>query len=334
MFLKLESARKNERDEDTIPLTSSSHRSAIHSGRDPFPSGRNANTPPLIVKTPNEDVRYPSNHFSSSSMQRHGSTGNHNDITHLPHSPKRQGGGRAQNRWNSSKRGGEGMDHTDNIRRQKSRLNQPSLQNKRSVIFEPPYRRNTYKSPAPVDEARKSAKQRTMEERAEIEGTATLTDLRHNSIGMLDSDGNSSDGGLGGPSGGDNTLRKRKNTYIKSKELITYFAQLARSKNPNDTIDLKLVEKLIKNGANINVTDKYGQTVMHEVAKNWHTDVARFLIKRGAIYDASDRYGRMPLHLASAVGHVEMIEFLFRQNQGMWFVHENISVCVLYKSKV
>ena len=318
MFLKLESARKNERDEETFPLTSSSHRSAIHSGRDPFPSGRTANTPPLIVRTPNEDIRHPlPQPYSSSSMQRNGGAGAGNDITYLSHSPRRQDGGRTQNRWNSNSRGGEGMDHTDSYRKQKSRLNQRSFQNKRSVILEPPYRRNTYKSPAPVDETRKSAKQRTMEERAEIEGTATLMDLRHNSIGMLDSDGNSSDGGIGGSSGGENTLRKRKNTYIKSKELITYFAQLARSKNPNDTIDLKLVEKLIKSGANINVTDKYGQTVMHEVAKNWHTDVARFLIKRGAIYDAKDRYGRMPLHLASAVGHVEMIEFLFRQNQGM-----------------
>ena len=133
------------------------------------------------------------------------------------------------------------------------------------------------------------------------------------SMGMLDSDGNSSDNG-------DNTLRKKKNTYIKSKELITYFAQLARSKNPTDTIDLKMVDRLIRNGANINITDKYGQTVMHEVAKNWHTDVAKYLIKRGAIYDAKDRYGRTPLHLASAVGHVEMIDYLVSQDQGMSFI--------------
>ena len=321
MFLKLESARKNERDDEAVPLTSSSHRSAIHSGRDPFPSGRTVHTPPLIVKTPNEDTRHPSNHFyHTSSLQRNGGTANQNDIAYLTHSPKHQGGRRSQNRWNSNS-GGREMDHTDsganNFRKQRKRLNQRSLQNKRSVISEPPYRRTMHKSPAPVDETRKSAKQRTMEERAEIEGTATLLNLRHNSIGMLDSDGNSSDGGVGSGGAGETTLRKRKNTYIKSKELITYFAQLARSKNPNDTIDLKLVDKLIKNGANINVTDKYGQTVMHEVAKNWHTDVAKYLIKRSAIYEAKDRYGRTPLHLAAAVGHVEMIEFLFRQNQGI-----------------
>ena len=57
MFLKLESARKNEKDEESIPLTS--NRSTIHSGREQFPppAGRNLHTPPLIVKTPDEDYR-------------------------------------------------------------------------------------------------------------------------------------------------------------------------------------------------------------------------------------------------------------------------------------
>lgn len=312
MFLKLESARKNERDEEAIPLTSSSHRSAIHSGRDAFPpAGRMVHTPPLIVKTPNEDPRHPLHASTLQRDRRDVGTNNQNDISYLLRSPKQQSGRSHGNRH-------AGYDQTDsnaNNFRKRNRLNQRSLQNKRSVI-EPPFRRQTHKSPAPIDETRKSAKQRTMEERAEIEGTETLSDLRHNTLGTLDSDGNSSDGAVGG-TGGETTLRKRKNVYIKSKELITYFAQLARSKNPNDSVDLRLVDKLIKNGANVNVTDKYGQTIMHEIAKNWHTDVAKYLIKRGALHEAKDRYGRTPLHLASAVGHVEMIEFLIKQNQGI-----------------
>ncbi|XP_066920026.1 transient receptor potential cation channel subfamily A member 1-like [Clytia hemisphaerica] len=291
MFLKLESARKNEKDEENIPLTS--NRSTIHSGREQFPppAGRNLYTPPLIVKTPDEDYR---KQFNSTSAK------DGTDIGYLMRSPKRQNGG-------PSNRNHRTRDHVDAVNfRRRNKQNQRSVQNKRSVIEEP-FRRHNYKSPAPLDEARISVKQRTLEERGEIEGHDLLTGNRGASMGMLDSDGNSSDNG-------ETTLRKKKNTYIKSKELITYFAQLARSKNPTDAIDLKMVDRLIRNGANLNVTDKYGQTVMHEVAKNWHTDVAKYLIKRGAIYDAKDRYGRTPLHLASAVGHVEMIDFLVGQD--------------------
>ena len=67
----------------------------------------------------------------------------------------------------------------------------------------------------------------------------------------------------------------------KSKELIHYFVSLAKNKDREKTVNLDFVETLMKDGADPNRGDKYGQTVLHEVARVWHPDVARFLMERG-----------------------------------------------------
>ena len=46
-----------------------------------------------------------------------------------------------------------------------------------------------------------------------------------------------------------------------------YFAQLGESSEEDECINLEYIDFLLKNGANINCTDKYGQTVLHEVIK-------------------------------------------------------------------
>ena len=86
-------------------------------------------------------------------------------------SPKRQNGGPSSKNHRNA-----GRDHTDavNFRRRNKQSQQRSVQNKRSVIEEP-FKRHNYKSPAPLDEARVSVKQRTLEERGEIEGHDLLT---------------------------------------------------------------------------------------------------------------------------------------------------------------
>ncbi|XP_028403236.1 transient receptor potential cation channel subfamily A member 1-like isoform X2 [Dendronephthya gigantea] len=97
---------------------------------------------------------------------------------------------------------------------------------------------------------------------------------------------------------------------VRNHALIHYIAKLAVSNHDNDTFDFAFVQSLLKNGADINATDKYGQTVFHEVARSWHADVAEFLIRNGANMDQQDKYGRAPLHVAAAVDYVEMVEFL------------------------
>lgn len=68
---------------------------------------------------------------------------------------------------------------------------------------------------------------------------------------------------------------------VRNHALIHYIAKLAVSNHDNDTFDFEFVQSLLKNGADINATDKYGQTVFHEVARSWHADVAEFLIRNG-----------------------------------------------------
>ena len=100
-----------------------------------------------------------------------------------------------------------------------------------------------------------------------------------------------------------------------NKALVIYFSKLARKTN-TETVDFKFLDSLITvAGASVNACDKYGQTALYEVARNWNVDVARFLMHYGADINHKDQWGRTPLHLAAAVNHYEMVEFLI-QNGG------------------
>ncbi len=80
---------------------------------------------------------------------------------------------------------------------------------------------------------------------------------------------------------GEQTRKRRTPVKVRNHALLHYFAKLASSNDPSDTMDYDFVESLLKNGASINTADKHGQTVFHEVARSWHTDVAKFLIDHG-----------------------------------------------------
>ena len=102
----------------------------------------------------------------------------------------------------------------------------------------------------------------------------TLTD---ECFGFLEEDNDGSDGSKS--DFGENFQR----IQTKSKELIRYFVSLSKSKEEDKSIDLDYVEDLITDGADPNWGDKYGQTVLHEVARIWHTDVAQFLLDHGKL---------------------------------------------------
>ncbi|XP_038666132.1 transient receptor potential cation channel subfamily A member 1-like isoform X2 [Scyliorhinus canicula] len=96
--------------------------------------------------------------------------------------------------------------------------------------------------------------------------------------------------------------------------LIRYFIFVARSRSvyAPGTIDREEIQKLLQQGAKIDSTDKYGQTLLHEVARNWHVDTATFLIEKGAQVNQADYYGRTALHVAAALNYIGMIELLLK----------------------
>eukprot|EP00795_Rhopilema_esculentum_P015771 gene15771-7069_t len=91
--------------------------------------------------------------------------------------------------------------------------------------------------------------------------------------------------------------------------LLSYFAKLGTAPD-TELIDVEFVDSLIAGGGDINVTDEFGQTIMHEVVRNWRVEVADFCFHRFVDIDKPDNYGRTPLHLASAVNYPEMIDWL------------------------
>lgn len=68
---------------------------------------------------------------------------------------------------------------------------------------------------------------------------------------------------------------------VRNHALIHYLASLANSNNSDDIFDFDFVESLIENGADVNSTDRNGQTIFHEVARSWNVDVAFFLLEHG-----------------------------------------------------
>ena len=62
-----------------------------------------------------------------------------------------------------------------------------------------------------------------------------------------------------------------------NRNLIEYFARLAQSTDDTESINLEYVETVLKNGADIDCTDKYGQTIFHEVSSEVETTSSRVL---------------------------------------------------------
>ena len=50
-----------------------------------------------------------------------------------------------------------------------------------------------------------------------------------------------------------------------NRALLQHFSKMAVASQDEAHINLDFVESLLKNGADINAADRYGQTVLHEV---------------------------------------------------------------------
>ena len=70
------------------------------------------------------------------------------------------------------------------------------------------------------------------------------------------------------------------------------------------------IMNLIQEGADVNVTDQYGNTALHFSVFNEDLDHAKLLISVEADVNARNNNGDTPLHIAYGTGNQEMIDLL------------------------
>lgn len=66
-----------------------------------------------------------------------------------------------------------------------------------------------------------------------------------------------------------------------NQALLLYFAKLSSSSDVDDALDLEHIQSLLHAGASVNTSDRFGQTLLHEVSRTWGIDVAQFFIDQG-----------------------------------------------------
>lgn len=107
-----------------------------------------------------------------------------------------------------------------------------------------------------------------------------------------------------------NISSNQQNNRTASVALLNYFAFLGTT-NEKSRADYAYMENLLLS-ADINHIDVFGQSIMHEVAREWHTDLAYFLKVKGADVDKADNFGRTPLFVAVASNNLQMTEWLIK----------------------
>ena len=75
--------------------------------------------------------------------------------------------------------------------------------------------------------------------------------------------------------------------------------------------DMKLLETLVAEGADVNVTDDQGRTPLHVAVRRCNEGWVEFFATNGADLEARDRNGHTPMDLAVDEGNQRIVEILF-----------------------
>ena len=80
-----------------------------------------------------------------------------------------------------------------------------------------------------------------------------------------------------------------------------------------DNGDIENVERLIDQGANYNIQDRYGNTVLIDASRGY-LDIVRLLLNAGALPNIQNNFGNTALILASYHGYIEIVRLLLTAN--------------------
>ena len=75
---------------------------------------------------------------------------------------------------------------------------------------------------------------------------------------------------------------------------------------------LKMVEFLLKNGADVDAVGQYGYTALHWAARNGYNDITKALIKNNSNVSAISVWKRTPLHIATLNNYFNVIQTLIQ----------------------
>jgi len=75
----------------------------------------------------------------------------------------------------------------------------------------------------------------------------------------------------------------------------------------------KYIRYFVSQGANVNATDKDGNTSLHVATGSDDIEVIKCLVSQGADVNAKGQDGKTPLHVAATDGNIEVVKFLVSQ---------------------
>lgn len=70
----------------------------------------------------------------------------------------------------------------------------------------------------------------------------------------------------------------------------------------------KIVELLLRNGANVNHQNEIGKAAIHRAVEYDQDEIVDLLLRYGADVNSTDYYGRTPLYMASRNGNQKIVK--------------------------
>lgn len=88
--------------------------------------------------------------------------------------------------------------------------------------------------------------------------------------------------------------------------------------------DLRLIQKLISQGANIHAVDNYDETPLHVASLYGHFQCVKFFVEQGVGIHSKDKEGDIALHYAAMEGKQKCVEYLLNLDGAVLYLKDDI----------